>query len=74
MHTKRVKEINDNSPLKTDDNDPRVLADIILLGHSLSVVIPEGDTAYLRRLNNSRQRGVSHLILMQRRLCEYAAG
>jgi transposase len=58
MHTKRVKEINDNSPLKTDDKDPRVLADIILLGHSLSVVIPEGDAAYLRRLNNSRERHV----------------
>ncbi len=58
MHTKRIKEINDNSPLKTDDKDPRVLADIILLGHSLSVVIPEGDAAYLRRLNNSRERHV----------------
>ena len=58
MHTKRVKEINDNSPLKTDDKDSRVLADIILLGHSLSIVIPEGDAAYLRRLNNSRERHV----------------
>ncbi len=58
MHTKRVKEINDNSPLKTDDKDPRVIADIILLGHSLSVVIPEGEAAYLRRLNNSRERHV----------------
>lgn len=27
MHTKRVKEINDNSPLKTDEKDPRVIAD-----------------------------------------------
>jgi hypothetical protein len=24
MHIKRVKEINDNSPLKTDEEDPRV--------------------------------------------------
>ena len=58
MHTKRVKEINDNSPLKTDDKDPRVIADIIKLGRALSVVIPEGDAAYLRRLNNSRERHV----------------
>jgi len=29
MHTKKVKEINDNSSLKTDDKDPRVIADII---------------------------------------------
>jgi len=44
--------------LKTDDKDPRVIADIIKLGHSLSIVIPEGDAAYLRRLNNSRERHI----------------
>ena len=58
MHTKRVKEISDNSPLKTDEKDPRVIADIIRWGHALSIVIPEGDAAYLRRLNNSRERHV----------------
>jgi transposase len=58
MHTKRMKEVNDNSPLKTDDKDPRVIADIIRLGHALTVVVPEGDAAYLRRLNNARERHV----------------
>ena len=58
MHTKRLKEVNDNSPGKTDDKDPRVIADIIRLGRSLSVVVPEGDAAYLRRLNNARERHV----------------
>jgi transposase len=58
MHTKRVKEINDNSPLKTDDKDPRVIADIIRWGRALSIVIPEGDAAHLRRLTNSRERHV----------------
>lgn len=58
MHTKKMKEINDNSPLKTDRKDPRVIADVIRLGHALSVVIPEGDAAYLRRLNNARERHV----------------
>jgi transposase len=58
MHTKKMKELNDNSPLKTDDKDPRVIADIIRLGHALSVVIPEGDAAYLRRLNNARERHI----------------
>ena len=58
MHTKRIKEINDNSPLKTDDKDPRVIADVLRLGHVLSVVVPEGDAAYLRRLNNARERHV----------------
>lgn len=58
MHTKRIKELNDNSPLKTDDKDPRVIADVLRLGHALSVVIPEGDAAYLRRLSNARERHV----------------
>jgi len=58
MHTKRIKELNGNSPLKTDDKDPRVIADIIRWGHSLSIIIPEGDAAYLRRLNNSRERHI----------------
>jgi transposase len=58
LHTKRLKEVNDNSPGKTDDKDPRVIADIIRLGRALSVVVPEGDAAYLRRLNNARERHV----------------
>jgi transposase len=58
MHTKKMKEVNDNSPLKTDDKDPRVIADIIRLGRALTIVVPEGDAAYLRRLNNTRERHV----------------
>jgi transposase len=58
MHTKKIKEVNDNSPLKTDDKDPRVIADIIRLGHALTIVVPEGDAAYLRRLTNARERHV----------------
>jgi transposase len=56
LHTKRMSEINDNSPLKTDRKDPRVIADVIRIGHALSVVLPEGDAAFLRRLNNARER------------------
>jgi len=58
LHTKRIKELNDNSPRKTDDKDPRVIADVLRLGHALSVIVPEGDAAYLRRLNNARERHV----------------
>lgn len=58
MHTKRVKELCDNSPNKTDNKDPRVIADIIQLGHFLTVVIPEGIVAELRRLTQARERSV----------------
>jgi transposase len=56
MHTKRLKELQDNSPNKTDQKDPKVIADIIALGHSLTVVIPEGPAAELRRLTQARER------------------
>jgi len=65
MHTKRLKELDDNSPLKTDRKDPRVLADIIELGHWLSVVVPVGAAAELRELAHSRDR------LMVLRTAEY---
>lgn len=58
MHTKRVKEIRGNSPNKTDEKDPQVIADIIELGNYLTVVIPEGTSAELRRLTQARERAV----------------
>lgn len=42
MHPKRLKELQGNSPNKTDRKDPKVIAHIITLGHALTVVIPEG--------------------------------
>ncbi len=58
MHTKRLKELQGNSPLKTDKKDPKVIADIIELGHALTLVVPEGAAAELRRLTNARERSV----------------
>ena len=58
LHTKRLKELQGNSPGKTDQKDPKVIADIIELGHSLTVVIPEGAAAELRRLTQARERSV----------------
>lgn len=57
-HSKRVKELPDNSPHKTDEKDPRVIATLVALGCTLSVVIPEGVTAELRRLTHARERSV----------------
>lgn len=58
MHTKRLKELQGNSPNKTDKKDPKVIADIIELGHALSVLIPEGAAAELRRLTQARERSI----------------
>jgi transposase len=62
MHTKKIKELTDNSPNKTDTKDPQVIADIIRLGHFLSVIVPQGPAACLRRLSQARERQVCHRV------------
>ncbi len=59
-HVKRVKEVTDNSPNKTDKKDPTVIANVIELGGALTVVIPEGAAAELRRLSQARERTLEH--------------
>jgi len=58
MHTKKMKELEGNSPNKTDRKDPCVIADVIELGHFLTVVVPEGPAAELRRLSQARERAI----------------
>jgi transposase len=58
VHTKRVKELTGNSPNKTDKKDPRVIADVISLGHALTLVVPQGPAAELRRLTQARERAI----------------
>ena len=58
VHTKRVKELTGNSPNKTDNKDPRVIADVISLGHALTLVVPQGPAAELRRLTQARERAI----------------
>lgn len=55
-HTHKLKEICGNSPNKTDHKDSKVIADIVELGHTLSLVVPEGAVAELRRLTNAREK------------------
>jgi len=59
VHTKRVKELTDNSPNKTDKKDPRVIADVICLGHALTLIVPQGPAAELRRLSQARERAIT---------------
>ncbi len=58
VHTKRIKELTGNSPNKTDKKDPRVIADVICLGHALTLVVPQGPAAELRRLTQARERAI----------------
>lgn len=68
LHTKRIKELTGNSPNKTDKKDPRVIADVISLGHSLTVVVAEGAAAQLRRLSHGRERAMQRRTAMHNQL------
>jgi transposase len=68
MHSKRVKELTGNSPHKTDKKDPRVIADVISLGHALTLVVPEGAAAQLRRLTQARERAMRRRTAMGNQL------
>jgi len=68
MHTKRLKELTDNSPNKTDEKDPKVIADIIALGRALTLVVPEGPAAELRRLSQARERAIKNRTALSNQL------
>lgn len=68
FHTKRVKEVFDNSPGKTDQKDPQVMADIIELGRFLTVVIPTGTAAKLRELTHNREAYLHDMMTLLNRL------
>jgi len=68
MHTKRVKEIQGNSQNKTDKKDPKVIADIIALNNYLTVIIPEGVSAELRRLSHLREQKLDDITRIYNRL------
>lgn len=68
FHTKRLKELPGNSPNKTDQKDPKVIADIIELGHALTVIIPDGTVAELRRLTQARERSIQKVSMLMNQL------
>lgn len=68
MHTKKVKDICDNTPLKTDEKDAEVIANIIKIGKWLSLVVPTGARADLRVLNKRREKHVHDLTVNYNRL------
>jgi len=72
LHTKRLKELQGNSPHKTDQKDPKVIADIIELGHALTVIIPEGVFAELRRLTQARERSIQRRTALLNQLQDLA--
>jgi transposase len=72
-HTKRFKDVTDNTSRKTDQKDPRIIAQIILIGSSLRVTLPEGDKAIVRELTRSRKAILEDKKRIQNRLLHHLA-
>jgi transposase len=54
-HTKKAKELMDNSPLKRDSKDARVIGDLVRQGKILTPVFPEGKILNLREILHTRE-------------------
>lgn len=53
---KRMKELDDNSPKKTDHKDPKTIAKLIIEGRYCYPYVPEGIYSDLREVVSSRER------------------
>lgn len=55
-HVKRLKEVIDNSPGKTDKKDPKVITMVVELGRYMEMIRPKGVAAELRSMSQHRDR------------------
>ena len=60
-HVKQSKEIEDNSPSKTDRKDAGLIADLVWQGKFQHCILLEGDYAELRNLSVARSRQIKNL-------------
>jgi len=60
-HVKQIKELDDNSPKKTDLKDPKTIAKLVVDGRYSYPYLPEGIYAELREAVLSRERIVKEL-------------
>ena len=60
-HVKQIKELDDNSPKKTDLKDPKTIAKLVVDGRYSYPYLPEGIYAELREAVSSRDRIVKEL-------------
>lgn len=67
-HVKQSKEMDDNSPKKTDQKDPKTIAKLVVEGRYLYPYIPEGVYAELRAAMSSRERILKELSATENRI------
>lgn len=67
-HVKQSKEMDDNSPKKTDQKDPKTIAKLVVEGRYLYPYIPAGVYGELRAAMNSRERILKELYATESRM------
>lgn len=67
-HVKQSKEMDDNSPKKTDQKDPKTIAKLVVEGRYLYPYIPKGIYAELRAAMDSRERILKELGATENRI------
>ena len=67
-HVKQIKELDDNSPKKTDQKDPKTIAKLVVDGRYSYPYLPEGIYADLREAVSSWERIVEELNAVTNRL------
>ena len=67
-HVKQIKELDDNSPKKTDLKDPKTIAKLLVDGRYSYPYLPEGIYADLREAVSSRERIVKELNAITNRI------
>jgi transposase len=60
-HNNKYKELDDNSSLKSDKKDARVIADIVASGKFLRMALKDGPFAKLRHLNADRDHVIDEI-------------
>ena len=67
-HVKQSKEMDDNSPKKTDQKDPKTIAKLVVEGRYLYPYIPEGVYAEPRAAMSRRERILKELSATENRI------
>jgi transposase len=67
-HVKRAKELDDNTPSKSDNKDPKTIAMLVKDGRYQIPYIPNGTYAELRKANNLREEWLKKILSVKNKV------
>jgi len=70
-HVKQSKELDDNTPSKSDRKDPKTIAFLVKEGRYQIPYMPKGKYAELRKANNLREEWVRKIIIVKNKVTRW---